>query len=267
MGVTAMLAIGVDWLGKPIKNRKFRPRIYRFEDEQNLSPVDPTATLHSADQFALPRPVIAGLPVPDGAGGTDWQSASFAPPEEAGDAWELLGDEIVPDARGLGVLADLEDDLLPAARQFDTGATGAVPPSGGGTLAAAGVPERRAAPNSDSNRHYTLQSLIGGVVQSGRSSGDWVPGEPVWAPTQSGLTPPPEVAQRRFWQSTASFIGGAKWYGDENVARLELGEAPQRRNRRTGQVETLLVDGLDSPNSQVTLRPHWPEQHVDPFQP
>lgn len=271
MGVTAMLAIGVDWLGKPIKNRKFRPRIYRFEDEQNLRPVDPTATLHSADQFALPQATVPGLPVADGSGGTDWESANFALPESTGDAWELLGDEMATEDRGLGVLADIgpdtDEDLLPAARQFDTDATLlATAAAGPPTLAEAGVPERRSEQASRGERDYTLQSLIGGVVTAQRNPEDWNPGDPVWAPTSTGMSPPPEVAQRRFWRSTAAFIGGARWYGDANLERLHDGEAPQRRNRRSGHVENLQIDGLESPNTHMALRPHWPDEQVDPFQ-
>ena len=59
---------------------------------------------------------------------------------------------------------------------------------------------------------------------------------------------------------------GTQWYGSDNTDRIISGEAPQRRNRRTGQIETMQVDGLDSTDDSRPIRPFWPDQHVDPFQ-
>ena len=38
MALIALVTIGIDWIGKPLKHRRFIPRIYRFDDEK--LPVD-----------------------------------------------------------------------------------------------------------------------------------------------------------------------------------------------------------------------------------
>lgn len=253
MGVVAMLAIGVDWLGKPIRNRKFRPRIYRYADEENLTPIDPTATHHSDDRFLLPAPTAPELPQYNSAGGSDWAAAAFELPESSDDPWERLGAEMNEPARGLGGLGDTDESLLPSTRQFDTGAT---------TQAT-----RPVSPVGPTGGQVSFQSLISGVATAPPEPGEWSPGDPIWSRMRSGATPSGEIAGRRFWQSAAAFIPGIQWYGPGNVERLLGGNAPERRNRRTGQIETMDLAGLDSPGSAMSLRPHWPEEQIDPFQP
>ena len=38
MALIALVTIGIDWIGKPLKHRRFIPHIYRFDDEK--LPVD-----------------------------------------------------------------------------------------------------------------------------------------------------------------------------------------------------------------------------------
>ena len=54
MAVISLVAIAIDWVGRPLKNRRFIPRIYRYEDE--VAPDE-------AFDAPLAAPVLAGPPV------------------------------------------------------------------------------------------------------------------------------------------------------------------------------------------------------------
>lgn len=61
-------------------------------------------------------------------------------------------------------------------------------------------------------------------------------------------------------------IAGTRWYGAGNITRLADGEPPQRLNRRTGETETMALEGLGSPGQPGAPRPYWPGDDIDPFQ-
>jgi len=301
MGVAAMLSIGLDWVGKPFRNRKFRPRIYRYPDEQGARVlVDPTATGHSAAAFELPTAVPQELPNYLSTGGSDWGHAVFeAPPAAESDTWELLGREL--DGSPLQTqpaTTFLDESLYETAAEAEPGqeqrvdaepifasavadtADTAEVTNGAAvdSTAADGTSDEaaemmRAASESEGHEelriwrsHITFQRLLEGVSAMPPVPGEWHAGDPIWTVDTSGSPPAAEVARRRFWQSAAAFMPGTQWYGSENTERIIKGEAPQRRNRRTGHVETMEVDGLDSTADDRPVRPYWPDQQVDPFQ-
>jgi len=58
MALVALVAIGIDWVGKPLKHRRFIPRMYRFDDEKL-----PTDAYGHTD-FSIPGPVAVPAPLP-----------------------------------------------------------------------------------------------------------------------------------------------------------------------------------------------------------
>ncbi len=57
MALIALVTIGIDWISKPLKNRRFIPRIYRFDDEK--LPVDAYGHTDFGTDFDDPEPVPA----------------------------------------------------------------------------------------------------------------------------------------------------------------------------------------------------------------
>jgi len=49
MALIALVTVGIDWIGKPLKNRRFIPRIYRFDDEKLPTDAYGHTTLNAAD--------------------------------------------------------------------------------------------------------------------------------------------------------------------------------------------------------------------------
>ena len=70
MAVISLVAIAIDWVGRPLKNRRFIPRIYRYDDE--ISPND-------AYELAPPL-VAAGPPLAPGPAVSVAPPPGFAPP-------------------------------------------------------------------------------------------------------------------------------------------------------------------------------------------
>ena len=82
MLVIALLAVAIDWFGKPLRHRKFVPKIYRFPDErvprrapQRLTPWSDAALVLPVTEGTLePARPVAG---PDAAA---FAEAPIAPP-------------------------------------------------------------------------------------------------------------------------------------------------------------------------------------------
>jgi len=338
MAVIAMLGVAVDWVGKPMRNRRFTPRIYRYADE-HLVEVDPGRTAFSASEFELPGVPVAGMPAVTPTGTTDWSESHFVLPEPAStmETWGLLTTEnpviggtfdpllnvdtydtyergmfnletmpmpappgrvnvedtfgadvlpnplpefdadLLPDplpthdlgprpVEDLGAKQGASEDALPAPEPLIESAESAA------TAAAADQLEAIA----PAQPTVTFRGLVDSAVQPTENSrlrpedatsepGVWQPGDPLWAPTKKG-DPSSTAVRRRFWQSAAVLIPGVRWYGEPNVERMAEGKAPERRNRRTGKMETMQLSGLRSKNDEDPPRPHWPNEELDPFE-
>jgi hypothetical protein len=74
MLVIALAAVAVDWVGKPLRHRKFVPKVYRYPDERRPRGSSVRPTEWSDRSFVLPvaapppRPGIGGAPAPSAAG-------------------------------------------------------------------------------------------------------------------------------------------------------------------------------------------------------
>lgn len=356
MAVIAMLGIAVDWVGKPMRSRKFTPRIYRYEDE-HLVEVDPGRTPYSSAQFELPAAPVTGVPYVAASGVSDWSESHFVLPQPSStmETWGLLttenpviGDDFdqlvnvdtydtyerglvnvetipmpVPPGRvaltpeelagpadhfpepiqeptqpssvfdeadlisapadGLPNELPIPDTLPPAEEPVDPPALKLAPSPDATVDLDAHLVEYAADPGPSPEAAAATVgpvSTFRGLVESAQPTrrplvspdkatsepGVWKPGDPLWSPSRRGTTPSATTVRRRFWQSASVLIPGVHWYGEPNVDRMIEGKPPQRRNRRTGKMESMHLSGLRSATDTELARPHWPSEELDPFE-
>lgn len=279
MAVITMLAIAVDWIGKPLRHRRFEPRIYRYADELAVTDIDPTRTAYSDDNFILPRVLPAGAPYIDPAGHSEWAHAHFVlpNPDPTSETWGALAAED-PTSENMAFEALINVDT------YNTYERGLL--SSDTIPGLAPVPSRESQDptvqipvvsmeNTEPVDHTTFQALVESAVphqqplvhpdEATSEPGVWRPGDPLWTPTKRGSSPSPTTLRRRFWQSASVLIPNVRWYGEENVDRMVQGKAPQRRNRRNGRIETMQLSGLKSAEDAASARPRWPGDEIDPF--
>ncbi len=263
MLVTALLGVAVDWFGKPLRHRRFVPKIYRFPDERQPRRSQVRATEWSDASLVLP---VADQPVervplryPEpGVGVLDeapsWSQRDIGPPteqvqvvwtddEDAGpvavhsdDASNTGGDNDHghPDHDTLGSIVTLED---------------ADPDNAELARLVAEAPD-----------HADSESGVEGERTRG-----WRPGQYVFNLTPDGDEPSSTTVRVRYWKNVAE-TGGAGLFGDSNLARMGDGKPPQRRNHRTGKTESMqLPTASYAVTEGRTPVPQWPAAEMDPF--
>ena len=257
MALVSLVAVGLDWIGKPLKHRRFIPRMYRFEDEK--LPVDPYG--HTSFDLAAPAPaamppvvappvgyppqpapvVVATIPPaeirPAAASAT---VAVPVVPEQADDEADADATERAPAARRSGSTSAFSDSL----KQTTSGSTPAVP--GGAALSS--------------------HSLIAGSSAIGladRSAREWNPSMPLDA-TIDDRKPNLAAKAQRFWRATAASLTTSHFDSD-NMARMRDGKPPRRTNPRTGRTETMQLTGLRAATQPDDVRMTWPDDSIDPW--
>ena len=226
MLVVALLGVAIDWFGKPLRHRRFVPKIYRFPEERQPKRSKVRETPWSDTSFVLPvvdqppdQPIR--YPDPHAAAGRFGE-----PPHQQVPAPELLaadGGEPTMPVEVVTMEDRLETDapeVLPINRPTST------PPQ--------------------------------------RTSG-WRPGENVFNLTKTGAGPSTTTIRRRFWRNVA-ITSGAAMFGDDNVNRMQAGDPPTRRNPRTGRVESMRLPRATYEQADgETPVPEWPDPEPDPF--
>lgn len=223
----AIVAIAIDWVGKPI-HRRFLPKIYRYPEELQ-SPPDPSRTEWSDDTFEVPDNPPDDQPMAYADGSTEWSNAELVVPEPFEGA-----------APGPTLFADVPDEVLhPDAESSHDEQLADIDIATASTTAAA--------PDS-----------------SPRGSG-WRPGQFIFNLTRDGDEPSAEVVRRRFWRNIGS-SEHSRNFGASNAERLAAGRPPTRRNPRTGSIETLALPLKGSGVSGGrTPKPRWPDDDIDPY--
>jgi len=227
MLVVALLGVAIDWFGKPMRHRKFIPKIYRYPNERHRRPPARPILESSAPFQAAPIPVLparsaSGAPALD----LDEGPTALAPaPLEPAPGPQSNGDSAAaPSFDGL----DVEIDTDPAP-----------------TL-------------------ITVEDLAQVGPAHGRAQG-WSPGDYVYNLTASGNEPSPSTVRARYWRNVGAAPGAAV-FGVENVRRMSEGKAPRRRNARSGKSESMRLPSVDYVDSGgETPVPSWPETSIDPF--
>ncbi|MGB7158058.1 MAG: RHS repeat-associated core domain-containing protein [Tepidisphaeraceae bacterium] len=97
--------------------------------------------------------------------------------------------------------------------------------------------------------------------------GGWNVGQPITNNTAAGNVPSWSAVRTRYWKNEAHY--NAANYSADNLARIKQGNAPQRINPNTGQVESKELHHAppQREGGLFEFRQVWPEEHgrVDPF--
>jgi len=235
MALIALVTIGIDWIGKPLKNRRFIPRIYRFDDEK--LPVD--AYGHTDFSAQLPQRAASAPAVR--------RPARAARPVRAGSEARTIRPRTQPAPRTVA--------HVPAA------------------IAAPSGPSRAFSDNLGETR--SPDTRIAGVAPNDRpasataTGGAWQPG---MALDMNVDDRKPSLATKaeRFWMTTAQTLTATgatpnSHFDDEDLGRMAAGKAPRRTNPRTGRAETMQLTGLRRASSPTDVRMLWPDDAVDPW--
>lgn len=222
----ALLAIAVDWVGKPI-HRRFIPKIYRYPDEVEPPP-DPTLTEWSDDTFLVPENPPDDAPMLYADGSTEWSDA-------------------------LLVIPEIDDDIESVRPLFDE------LPEVATDRAAAPAAHRQADRDPVA---VSARTEPGHLPERGIG---WRPGQYVFNRTRDGAEPSAEVIRRRFWRNVGS-SDHVDAFGQLNAERLRAGRPPARHNPRSGTTETMSLRVIDFLTAQGKApTPRWPDDDIDPY--
>lgn len=262
MALIALVTIGIDWIGKPLKHRRFIPRLYRFDDEK--LPVDAYGHPQLDGPQALPK---ASLPpaVGQGAPWTPPVVYQQAPPVVVATVPEPLTAASAPKAPPLqdGQGPDAESTLDYAA--FAEQAAGEQTADAGTSTSAfsdrllgGGAGASASATDDDT---WASSGLVP-EAPSARST-SWEPGMPLDA-TINDERPSLAAKAERYWQATAAAVEESHFDADA-ISRMANGRAPRRRNPRTSRIESMQLTGLRQASTRSDVRMSWPDDAVDPW--
>ncbi|MEV0682155.1 RHS repeat-associated core domain-containing protein [Actinosynnema sp. NPDC050436] len=116
-----------------------------------------------------------------------------------------------------------------------------------------------------------LMSMAGAAIGGAGSfrMGRWKVGDDPFAPKASGDNPMWSTVRSRFWKNEANEPGAVDQYGAANVSRMKRGSAPQRKNPRTGEIESMELSHEPVPLREggTSVTPRWPDEHamLDPY--
>jgi hypothetical protein len=235
----ALVAIAVDWVGKPI-HRRFIPKIYRYPEEL-APPPDPSVTQWSDDTFRIPENPPDDAPIEYSDGSTEWSDAVLVIPEITGAT-----------ATTPPMFAEFPDQAVEADHAVEDDAPEAESTG----------PEPQADP-ADSEPDEAPEPVDPPELPP-RSTG-WRPGQYVFNRTRSGNEPSPDAIRRRFWKNVG-VSDHVVAFGALNAQRLAAGQPPVRRNARTGAMETMTLRVTDYHRASGRApSPTWNDNAVDPY--
>ncbi|MEC8985980.1 MAG: hypothetical protein VX763_05130, partial [Actinomycetota bacterium] len=215
MFVIALIGAAIDWVGAPLRHRKFVPKAYRFPDERlfrnerlrnpNAPSAAPSSRVTHINEEAV---VIEGRDSSQVENGTtvitldpsdgqdqhlglfEDQVGNFEPSLEGPSPNEIVPDEGPTTVREETVVATQESISIP-------------------------------------NKHEEALRLRG-----------WEPGGYIYNLTKDGREPSPATVKTRYWKNVGAASGSAI-FGAQNILRMKEGKPPQRRNYKSGKIETM----------------------------
>lgn len=254
MLVFALAAIGLDWFGKPVKGRRFIPKIYRYPHERRIRGTGtPWLTDRQlADQAAREAAERAAREAEKAA------RRAAAPPKPK------LRDTVKETVRAANDRAAVLHDGAPTGAIGTDEAPEAPPSSHRDFIAARSLARKHARATAEHRALDTAAVRLGGG--SGRDRGrGWQVGLDVFNFTEEGTEPDSTEVERRYWLNVAA-ADTTRMFGEGNHQRMADGKPPKRRNRRTGRVESMQLEGTDFQSTGgLTPVPNWPTSDVDPF--
>jgi len=280
MALIALVTIGIDWVGKPLKNRRFIPRMYRFDDEK--LPIDEYGNTNfealDAIESGYQPPYVATLPHP--------QPGVYPPPYG-----QMSGYTPLDPADHHAATADVEDRADPTVvvpTQPPPRQVAKLDPA----LAASSAASRSAftdslgdvgSGHSSQQREGTNNDLLAGsaaaggglfarsaIAGTGAAQAEAPAAEQAWNPamaldtTVNDQKPSLATKAERFWMATAGASVDSHFNKDE-LARMAQGKAPRRINPRNGKTEAMQLTGLRQASQRVDVRMRWPDDAVDPW--
>lgn len=239
MAVIALVAIAIDWVGRPLRNRRFIPRIYRYDDEILDVPFDqpvamPVGAAAPVAVAAVPVPVavvpMAGPPV---------LAPTDAEPAPVTGAPGHAAAELAP-----GFLSEPAPQAAPPTREAFTA-----------TVA-----------EDDSETVFDTGSRRRGIASTVpvAAAAAWNPGMALDARV-GDRKPTVSVKAERFWKDTAAHLGEHSHFDERSRELMREGKPPRRRNPRTGDVEAMELVGLRAAARRGDVRMRWPDDAVDPW--
>lgn len=244
MLIAALLGVAIDWFGKPLRHRRFVPKVYRFPDERQPRHSQVRRTEWSDASLVLP--VVESPPelirYPDPA------AASVAPPMPA------LADVGPPTAQV--PVVDLDVDMEAAGATLDAEP---LSPALEGLVTLEDLQDDEGELDDD---HVVEPEPTEDEPADARGTG-WHTGQYVFNLTGEGSAPSSTTIRTRYWKNVAA-TPGASVFGSTNMERMRTGKAPQRLNHRSGKKETMRLTGMDF-DAGSTPVPTWPSTELDPF--
>lgn len=225
MAMISVVAIAIDWVGKPLRSRRFVARVYRFDDEMvTIAPDVPIPAPQPSLQRAYPA----------------------APP---------LGQAVQPTIAVPLTDAEHRPPATAAAGITKVAATA----SGAEHASSSTWQDLVAEPQPD----RPASQIAGRESQAPPPATEWNPGMPLDQHV-AGRRPSPTVKAERFWKSTAH-VKDISHFDTADLDRMASGKPPRRRNPRTQKYESLQLAGLREASNETEVRMYWNDDALDPW--
>jgi len=262
MALIALVTIGIDWIGKPLKHRRFIPRIYRFDDEK--LPVDEYGNTTFVSELDEQQPPLLAMyqPGPQPMASPQAQHhpmaqplASAMLPTQSTEAERTVAIAAQPSPRPV---ATIDSDVAASATASRSAFTDSL-----------AVPKAAQPTPSDANSlqlpDHALIAGTAGATPSTATSTDltWTPDMPLDT-TIDDQKPSLAIKAERFWMASAEAAHGSHFDADD-IDQMASGKAPRRTNPRTGRTEAMQLTGLRQASVCEDVRMRWPDESVDPW--
>ena len=268
MALIALVTIGIDWIGKPLKHRRFIPRIYRFDDEK--LPVDEygNTTLGNTlvePTYHAPQPLLAPLPYvqpgpslqPQVAGQMPAAISAYAP--VASSVVEIANPTVAVPTQPPLVEAP---QLAPVAAASSTVSNSAFTDSLA-TPGPAASQQDALDEEPDLFAHSTIAGTSTVMAATTAPERAWAPGM-AFDMTIDDQKPSLAIKAERFWMATAEANSNSH-FDQDDIDRMTSGKAPRRFNPITGRTEAMQLTGLRQASERDDVRMRWPDGSVDPW--
>ena len=242
MIVIALIGAAIDWVGAPLRHRRFVPKAYRFPDERLFR----NESLNNPDIHASTS-----------------SSGSIYFKEET---LPIESEERFQSGNGIEVLI-LETPIKEGATDGTTAELGVDPLQHRGDKASVELEQEKISAIVQDEIKLPLQE---GVTPPKRHEGTlrlrgWKPGGYIYNLTKDGREPSPATVKTRYWKNVGAASGSAI-FGAQNILRMKEGKPPQRRNYKSGKIETMRISPktFEESGGEIPI-PYWPTSAVEPY--
>jgi hypothetical protein len=253
MFVIALIGAAIDWFGTPLRHRKFIPKAYRFPDERLFR----NEKLHNSNLTHFQKNLD------DSAFLGSVESAPERVPEPSPQNNDFLVEQEDPNLINvLSSTSTLNDESAPV----DTPDVELIDGTDPMKIVLIDNDNQQKDPPSRELEEPLPVGLQ--VVTKGSETfrlRGWTPGGYIFNLTHDGREPSPATVRTRYWKNVGAEAGSAI-FGTANIERMCDGKPPQRRNYRTGKLETMRITPISFQESSGEIPiPYWPSTAVDPF--